>query len=163
MIQVGSFAIVGDWDTTPVPHGLLRIVMPPLGHVFGAGWHPATQAVLSALPSYVRKGTAFAEIGAGSGILCVAAKLLGAGKCYATELDPEALVAAKKVFAVNNVEVELINGTFVNQDVDLAVVSINSDFVSQHYDKIKARQVLAVHDDFTVELGPPFYHIPDRE
>ena len=156
MLEIGRFVITGDWDNTPVPSDKLHILIPPLGHVFGAGWHPATQAVLEILPEYVHKGTKFADVGTGSGILCVAAKLLEASECYATELDPDALSAAKKVFAVNNVKVTLIEGTFFEADVDVAVVSISSDFVHQNHSLVKAKTIIAVHDDFTIEVGPPF-------
>lgn len=152
MIEIGKFVITGDWDdSSPIPEGRLRIVMPPLGHVAGAGWHLTTQAALLALPDHVKPGESFADIGAGSGILSVAAKLLGAGRCIATDLNPDALEAARRVFAANSVEVELINGTFPEEEVDLAVVSISTDFFQQNKDRIRARRILVIHDDGSIE------------
>lgn len=151
MIEVGEFVICGDWDSAPTPQGKLRIIMPPLGHVEGAGWRDVTQAALLALPDYVAPGKTFAEIGAGSGILSVAAKLLGADRCYATELNPDALEAARRVFAANHVDVELIEGTFPSETVDVAVVSISTDFAKQNRHKIKAKTILIVRDDAVVE------------
>ncbi len=151
MIEVGLFVIAGDWDATPTPQGKIRIVMPPLGHVFGAGWHGVTQAALRALPNHVRAGESFAEIGAGSGILSVAAKKLGAGRCIATEISPDAIEAAQKVFAANNVEVELVKGTFPKEQVDLALVSISDAFYEENKEHIKAKRVLVVRDDESVE------------
>jgi ribosomal protein L11 methylase PrmA len=113
MLSVGKFFIVGDWNPEPTPTGLLRINMPPLGAVFGAGWHEATQAGLLALPDFITPGCSFLDVGCGSGILTVAARLLGAGKCYATDIDLDAIAAAERVFAANNVlGVELIEGTW---------------------------------------------------
>jgi len=150
MLEVGRFFICGDWDETPTPPDKLRIIMPPLGHVFGAGWHPVTQAALLALPDIMYPGYSFSEIGAGSGILCVAAKLLGAGKCYATEMDRDALALLPRVFELNNVEVEIIDGTFSPQ-VDISFVSISTDFATKNRDKILADRVYVVTDEATVE------------
>jgi ribosomal protein L11 methylase PrmA len=163
MIDADRFAIFGDWDATPTPEGKIRIVMPPLGHVYGAGWQDTTQAALAALAEHVTPGATFAEIGCGSGILCVAAKKLGAGKCIATELDKEALSVAAKVFKANGVEVELIEGTFPKEHVDIAVVSIASSFYDEHRRKVNATKVLVVHDDAQVEVlgkGEPAKHVP---
>lgn len=153
MIQVGQFAIFGASDKTPTPKGLKRIIMPPIGpDVFGCGWEAETQAALLALPSHITRGCSFAEIGAGSGILSVAAKLLGAGKCWATEKAPAALETAPKVFKANKVEVTLVADTFPPEPVDVAVVSISSDFAQKYKHEIMARKVLVVHDDATVEV-----------
>lgn len=150
MLTVGKFAIVGDWDDTPAPDGLLRITMPPIGNVCGCGWEPYTQAALLALPDFITPGCSFADIGAGSGILCVAAKLLGAGKCYAVEINPQALEAAPRVFAANGVEAEL-SETLPKEHVDLAIVSISVGFVQDHHHEIHAENLLFVTDDFRVE------------
>jgi len=153
MIPVGKFAICGDWDDTPTPEGMLRIVMCPLSHVFGAGWAPHTQAALLALPEHVRPGMSFLELGAGSCILSVAAEKLGASPCYATELNPEALAAGRRVLAANGSHVELIEGTFLDRDVDLAVVSISSQWAEEHAAEVRATKILVIEDDATVRVA----------
>ena len=152
MIEVGQFVIAGDWDETPTPEGKLRIVMPPLGHVEGAGWRNVTQGALLALPDHITPNCSFLDLGTGSGILSVAAKLLGAGQCYATELNTDALDAARRVFAANHVDVELVAGTFIDEEADLAVVSISTQFYEQNKDRIHAKRILVVHDDGFVEV-----------
>lgn len=151
MIIVGRFSIHGDWDPTPTPDGLLRIIIPPLGHIWGAGWQPHTQAALLALPNLITPGRSFGDVGCGSGILCVAAKLLGAGKCYASELNPDALEAAKRTFAANNMDVELINGTFL-PEVDVLSVSISDEFIKENRDQLRGVRLLFIHDDATAEV-----------
>jgi len=156
MIEVGRFVIAGDWDQSPTPQGKLRIVITPLGHVEGGGWRNVTQAALLALPDHIKPNCSFAEIGAGSGILSVAAKLLNAGQCYATELNPDALEAARKVFSANNVDVELIEGTFLpDEDLDVVIVSISTAFYEKNKERIRAKTVLVVHDDGFVQVVNP--------
>lgn len=136
---------------SPTADDKLRIVMPPLGHVFGAGWHPVTQASLLALPDLVTTGMSFAEIGAGSAILCVAAKLLGAGKCYALEINPECLVAARKVIDANGLDIELIDGTYPPERVDLAIVSIGTQFAKDNLGKFDCHRLMVVTDENVIE------------
>ena len=149
MIEVGSFVIMGDWDKTVTPKGKLRIVMPPLGHLDGAGWSPFTQAGILGLTKHLRPGMSFAEIGAGSGILCVAARLLGAKHIVATELDRDALAIIPQVFAANNIteDYEIIDGTFPNSHVDLALCSISTVFGKENAVKINAKHILNVDND----------------
>jgi ribosomal protein L11 methylase PrmA len=152
MIAVGQFAIFGDWDDTPTPEGLLRIVMPPLGHIDGAGWSPYTQAGLLSLPEHITQGCSFAEIGAGSGILSVAARLLGAGYIVATELDKDALAALPRVFEANQItsDFEIIDGTFPRQHVNVALCSISTKFGQDSAPEVDADVVLNVNNDGTV-------------
>ena len=138
---------MGDWDDTPTPPGKLRIIVPPLGHLEGGGWSPFTQAALLALPAEIKKNKSFAEIGAGSGILCVAARLLGAGHVIATELDKDALAYLPKIFAANGMtDYEIIDGTFPTTGVDLAVCSISTEFGQKHAPNVDAKRILNVND-----------------
>ena len=152
MIEVGQFVIAGDWDDAPTPAGKLRLVMPPLGHVFGSGWHGHTQAALLALPAHVQPGQSFLELGAGSCILSIAAEELGAAPVYATEINPEALAAGGRVIAANDSRVQLLNTTFIDHHVDLAVVSVSTKFATGNRHRINATKILVVHDDASIEV-----------
>ncbi len=72
------------------------------GMAFGTGTHETTQLCLEALERYVVPGTAFADIGTGSGILAIAAIKLGARSAWACDIDPLALKIAKENGAVNH-------------------------------------------------------------
>ncbi|NJN39361.1 MAG: methyltransferase, partial [Acaryochloridaceae cyanobacterium CSU_3_4] len=70
------------------------------GVAFGTGAHATTQLCLQALEKHlgIKKSTqplSIADIGCGSGILSIAAVLLGADQAYAVDLDPLAVSAAQ--------------------------------------------------------------------
>ncbi len=68
------------------------------GMAFGTGHHETTRFCLEQLEAAAGSGTDFLDVGTGSGILAVAAVLLGCGKVVGTEIDPEAaLVAAENI------------------------------------------------------------------
>ena len=53
------------------------------------------------------KGKTVVDIGCGSGILSIAAKLLGAKEVYAFEIDPDAINHAEENFKINNLKIFL--------------------------------------------------------
>jgi ribosomal protein L11 methyltransferase len=63
------------------------------GLAFGTGTHPTTALCLEWLASHDLKGKTIIDYGCGSGILAVAAILLGAQKAHAIDIDPQALTA----------------------------------------------------------------------
>jgi ribosomal protein L11 methyltransferase len=94
-IEVGArFYLVPAWSREPAPPGRLRLVMNP-GQACGTGWHPATQLCLQAMERHVAPGSSLLDLGTGSGILAVAASLLGASPVYACDIDPAAVFAAR--------------------------------------------------------------------
>jgi ribosomal protein L11 methyltransferase len=88
------FFLVPEWRSDPAPEGRFRIVVNP-GMAFGTGRHETTQLCLEALETYVRPGVRVLDVGTGSGILAQAASLLGAGRVWACDIDPEAVEVAR--------------------------------------------------------------------
>ncbi len=80
---------------------------------FGTGQHPTTAMCLRALETRLRPGEAVLDLGAGTGILAIAAARLGAGRVLALDIDPQAVKAARENAAANGVqgEVEVREGT----------------------------------------------------
>ena len=62
-----------------------------LGMVFGTGTHETTQLCLAQLDEHVRPGMKVIDLGCGSGILSVAALLLGAERALGVDIDPNAV------------------------------------------------------------------------
>lgn len=63
------------------------------GLAFGTGTHPTTSLCLQWLDAQSLKGLTLVDYGCGSGILGIAALLLGAAKVYGIDNDPQALTA----------------------------------------------------------------------
>jgi ribosomal protein L11 methyltransferase len=77
------------------------------GGVFGSGAHPTTQLCLRALERHLPPGTPLADIGAGTGILAIAAARLDAGPILAVDTDPEAVRVAQANVQANHVAAQV--------------------------------------------------------
>jgi ribosomal protein L11 methyltransferase len=89
------FFLVAPWCADPTPAGRLRLELEP-GMACGTGRHPATQLCLRALERVLRSGDTVLDVGTGSGILCEAARLLGAGKIAGCDIDADAIQVARR-------------------------------------------------------------------
>jgi ribosomal protein L11 methyltransferase len=98
-LEVGErLFLAPSWDASPTPEGRLRLTM-PAGAAAGTGLHAATQLALRGLEAALRAGDTVLDLGTGSGILASAARLLGAGRVVACDIDPEAAAAARDYLA----------------------------------------------------------------
>jgi ribosomal protein L11 methyltransferase len=94
--EIGTrFFLVPEWRDDPTPPGRFRIPVNP-GMAFGTGVHETTQLCLEALEDYLLPGMTVVDIGTGSGILAEAARLLGAGRVVACDVDPMAIEIARQ-------------------------------------------------------------------
>lgn len=73
------------------------------GAAFGTGTHATTRMCLELVEKYVGKGTGFLDVGSGSGILSIAAALLGAEKVVGVDIDPVAVKVANENAEINSV------------------------------------------------------------
>ncbi len=91
-MQFGSRLWVCPDGETPDIKGAVVLKLDP-GLAFGTGTHPTTALCLSWLDGYEISGKTVIDYGCGSGILAVAALLLGAKSVLAIDHDPQALQA----------------------------------------------------------------------
>ncbi len=90
----GRVIIVPSWiDHTP-KEGQLAIRLDP-GQAFGTGHHETTKMCIAALEDNVRPGATVLDVGTGSGILAIAATLLGAGSVQGIDIDRVAAGVAR--------------------------------------------------------------------
>jgi ribosomal protein L11 methyltransferase len=116
------------WCEDPTPAGRIRLVHNP-GLACGTGDHPCTQMALEALESVVTAQHMVLDIGTGSGILAIAARLLGARGAIGADTDAVALGAARENFRLNDLPATLVAGSVdcVRTGVaDITVANISS-------------------------------------
>jgi ribosomal protein L11 methyltransferase len=144
MLVGESFYLVPPWRTELAPEGRIRLEINP-GMQCGTGRHPCTRLCLEAMERVVRPGDSVLDVGSGSGILSIAARLLGAGRVVACDIDPE---AAKPVpFFIGSADA-VCDGAF-----DVVVANINEEVLgSMHADlmRVAKRRILS---GFTDENG----------
>ena len=83
------FFLAPPWSEEPTPGGRIRLVINP-GLACGTGYHHCTRLCLEALERHLKPGMKLLDVGAGSGILSIAATHLGAHP-VACDIDPEAI------------------------------------------------------------------------
>lgn len=85
--------IVPSWHEAPEPDAVNLLLDP--GLAFGTGTHPTTALCLEWLDGQDLAGCTVLDFGCGSGILAIAALLLGAPQAVGTDIDPQALEASR--------------------------------------------------------------------
>jgi ribosomal protein L11 methyltransferase len=97
------FTIVPTWEIyTPVSSDELIIELDP-GMAFGTGTHPTTVMCIQALERTVHPNDRVIDVGTGSGVLSIAAAMLGAADIRAYDLDEVAVTTAKLNIKLNKV------------------------------------------------------------
>ncbi len=109
--------ICPSWAKPPQPDAV-NIMLDP-GLAFGTGTHPTTALCLSWLDQQNLNNKTLVDYGCGSGILGIAALLLGAQKVYGVDNDPQALKATGDNCSKNEIPTEnfpvLLPKAFVEQ------------------------------------------------
>lgn len=136
-----KFFVVAPWRTEPTPAGRFRLEINP-GLQCGTGQHPCTQLCLEAMEQVIRPGDAVLDVGSGSGILSMAAKLLGAGRVIACDLDPDAEKVAP--FFVGSAEA-VRSGSF-----DVVVANISEAVMGEmraELERVASKRILSGFQD----------------
>ena len=89
-----------SWIQAQTPEACHCLEIDP-GAAFGSGIHETTQLCLMALDKYLDTGQHVLDVGTGSGILAIAASLLGSTKVHAFDIDSTAIDVALENSAKN--------------------------------------------------------------
>ena len=120
-----------SWIPVELAEGQIAVHIDPK-MAFGTGGHESTQLCLQALEHYLRPGARCLDLGTGSGILSIAAALLGAGSVLAVDIDEKAVANARENLAHNRIDsgqVEVRLGSveaIAERPFDLVLANIQS-------------------------------------
>jgi len=134
-----KFTIVPTWEEyTPLTEEELIIELDP-GMAFGTGTHPTTIMCIQALERFVQKDDHVIDVGTGSGVLSIAAALLGAKKVTSLDLDEVAVNSARINVKLNKVQDivtvfqnNLLDG--VNEEANVIVANILAEVIVRFTD-----------------------------
>ncbi len=101
-MEIGErLIVIPDWEEAD-PCGRVALRLNP-GLIFGTGSHATTRLCLTALERTVRPGMRVLDLGCGSGILSIAALLLGAESAFGCDIDEKAVKVAYENAALNGI------------------------------------------------------------
>ena len=124
-----GLVVLAPWHKGEEPEGRTPLYIYP-GSALGTGYNESTQIVLTLMERAALTGASAADIGAGSGILSIAAVKLGARHVLARDLDPAVLSEIRHNLGLNDIPpdvVELEQGNLLDGmtgRVDLLMANI---------------------------------------
>lgn len=85
-IQVSDrFVITPSWHPVDAPGRTVIVIDPKM--TFGTGYHETTRLMMRMMEGTIRPGQTVLDVGTGTGILAIAAILLGAGHAVGVDID----------------------------------------------------------------------------
>lgn len=142
-VAVEQIIVAPPWDIpaadTLSPSTRVIVIEPSMG--FGTGHHQSTRLCLRALQQVSFEGLRVLDLGTGSGVLAIAAAQLGAQSVLAIDEDPDAVEAARKNVALNDVgpTVDVRQQTLETlepQHADVLVANLTGALLRRHADDI---------------------------
>ena len=125
--------ICPSWYEPPEPDAI-NIALDP-GLAFGTGTHQTTALCLEWLEQASLKNKTIIDYGCGSGILAIAALLLGAKQAICVDNDPQALAATLSNAAQNNISDAALT---VCKPEKLAAILVEQDIAANGFDFVIA-------------------------
>ena len=147
-IETDNIVIKPTWkEYTPKPNQTIIQIDPKMS--FGTGHHESTRLALWGLGKYIRKDNTVLDMGAGTGVLCIAAVIMGASSGVGIDIDEWAYDNSLENVKINNVtdKVRIIHG-------DLSVVPDEKfDIITSNIDFKTNRQYLKNYSNYLAEQG----------
>jgi ribosomal protein L11 methyltransferase len=148
-IQVGGIVVAPPWDvpevrlkahtatteTADVGAGFSRtiVIQPSMG--FGTGHHASTRLCLAALQQIDLHDKTVLDVGTGSGVLAIAARILGALEVLAIDNDPDAIESARENVTLNpggRVDLQVVDlKTVVLTPFDVVLANLTGGLLMQ--------------------------------
>jgi ribosomal protein L11 methyltransferase len=138
-----NIVVKPTWREYSQAHDEIVLEIDP-GMAFGTGTHPTTRQCITMIEKYLKRGASFLDVGAGSGILMIAAAKLGASKVWGTDNDTVAANIACKNLIQNRISestFKVITGSLVDkitERFDLVAANLTSKAVITLLDGIKS-------------------------
>ena len=126
-IQIGKrIWVVPSWHEAPSDPNAICLAVDP-GLAFGTGSHPTTHLCLLWLEEHSGlHNQSLLDYGCGSGILAIAAAKLGCKPVIGTDIDPQAMVAARSNAEINHTEIQFV---LPNEDAQELAAETKYDIV----------------------------------
>jgi ribosomal protein L11 methyltransferase len=141
--HVGRIVVRPAWlEYEPRPDEIVVALDP--GMAFGTGQHPTTQMCLMAMQAIELRGARILDLGAGSGVLALAAIGLGATYCLALDIEQQAVTAAVANTKLNGAEDRIdvrrgsIEGAIDAAPFDVVFANINAAAITSLADEMAA-------------------------
>ncbi len=134
-LHIGKSVVVKPcWEEYEPKMGEKIITLDP-GAAFGTGAHETTSMCIELIEKYINPSDTALDIGCGSGILSVAASVLGASKVVAVDIDPLAVKTTMENAELNGIEKGKITATVgdltdkVSGRFNLVIANIVADVI----------------------------------
>jgi ribosomal protein L11 methyltransferase len=138
-VRVGRLWVGPPWEKPDA--GLLTVVVDP-GRAFGTGAHPTTRLCLELLQEL--EPASLLDVGCGSGVLSIAAALLGFAPVVGVDTEEAAVEATHANAAANGVRVDarLVAAGEALPAADVAVANISLDAVEALPERLDSAQLV---------------------
>jgi len=162
-VVAGRLTIVAPWQREKVAAGQTPLVIEP-GMAFGTGHHATTRLAVEALsdlgldaPGPDAQGARVLDVGTGSGVLAIAAALLGARFALGVDIDPITIPIARENAEINGVPAGRVRFEEGTLGLDHGALTFPEEGVDA-YDVLVANLYAELHDllagDYADHLVP---------
>jgi ribosomal protein L11 methyltransferase len=164
--SIGPLHLVPEWEraTYVLPDGGKALYVDP-GMAFGTGLHETTRLCLGAIIEFFEEtdlgGLSCIDVGCGSGILALSAKLLGAGNVKGVDIDPDAVRISIENATANGMGGDVsfttndIAGGLFSESADLVLANIQADVLCAHAElllcAVRSQGLLALSGILSIE------------